>query len=126
MSFRYDFKDASEGIDKTVGGTEYTSKDLEMPEEFPELERPALRKIDKYCTPECPCCNLSKRYTQVRTSRYTVDTVFLMYGIKRKYLYVKYCVKSDELFRNIHNIIICSYKMRSRRIKHNTKTNMKI
>jgi hypothetical protein len=63
--FRYDFKDASEGIDKTVGGTEYTAGDLEMPEEFPELERPALRKIDKYCTPECPCCNLSKRYTQV-------------------------------------------------------------
>ena len=65
INVRYDFKDASEGIDKTVGGTEYTPKDLEMPEDFPELERPALRKIDKYCTPECPCCNLSKRYTQV-------------------------------------------------------------
>ena len=63
---RYDFKDASEGIDKTVAGAEYVPKDLEMPEEFPELERPPLRKIDKYCTPECPCCNLSKRYTQVQ------------------------------------------------------------
>ena len=69
---RYDFKDASEGIDKTAGGTEYTAGDLEMPEEFPELERPPLRKIDKYCTPECPCCNLTKRYTQVGTVLYGV------------------------------------------------------
>jgi hypothetical protein len=73
--FRYDFKDASEGIDKTVsGGAEYTSKDLEMPEEFPELERPPLRKIDKYCTPECPCCNLTKRYTQVQELMYLYST----------------------------------------------------
>ncbi len=21
-------------------------------------------QVDKYCRPECPCCNLSKRYTQ--------------------------------------------------------------
>lgn len=60
---RYDLKDANEGIDKTVdnGGL---SADLMNPEEFPELERPPLRKIDKYCQPECPCCSISKRYTQ--------------------------------------------------------------
>lgn len=62
---RYDFKDANEGIDKTVNGGDYNETDLSMPEEYPELERPPLRKIDKYCQPECPCCNVSKRYTQV-------------------------------------------------------------
>ncbi|XP_023335696.1 vesicular glutamate transporter 1 isoform X2 [Eurytemora carolleeae] len=61
---RYDFKDANEGIDKTVNGGDYCETDLSMPEEYPELERPPLRKIDKYCQPECPCCNVSKRYTQ--------------------------------------------------------------
>ena len=62
---RYDFKDAHEGIDKTVEGAEgqYKESDLAMPTDFPELERPPLRKIDKYCQPEVPCCNLSKRFT---------------------------------------------------------------
>ncbi|CAB4070511.1 SLC17A6_7_8 [Lepeophtheirus salmonis] len=62
---RYDFKDASVAVDKTVesGGT-YDIGGLDVPEEFPELERPKLRKIDKYCQPECPCCSVSKRYTQ--------------------------------------------------------------
>lgn len=61
---RYDFKDANEGIDKTVRSGEYEEGGLQMPTDFPELERPPLRKIDKYCQPECPCVNLSKRYTQ--------------------------------------------------------------
>ena len=61
---RYDLKDANEGVDKTVEN-DLTEMDLTNPEEFPELERPPLRKIDKYCQPECPCCNISKRYTQV-------------------------------------------------------------
>ena len=39
---------------------------LAMPEEYPELERPPLRKIDKYCMPEVPCVPISKRFTQVR------------------------------------------------------------
>ncbi|QQP56078.1 Putative permease of the major facilitator superfamily, partial [Caligus rogercresseyi] len=51
---RYDFKDAADGVDKTVEGGTYEAG----------LERPKLRKIDKYCQPECPCCNISKRYTQ--------------------------------------------------------------
>ena len=63
---RCDLKDANEGIDKTVENA-YEGTHLKPPEEFPELERPPLRKIDKYCTPECPCCNISKRYTQVET-----------------------------------------------------------
>ena len=61
-------KDAHEGIDKTVegGGTDgYDEAALAMPEEYPELERPPLRKIDKYCMPEVPCVPISKRFTQV-------------------------------------------------------------
>lgn len=62
---RYDFKDAQGGVDKTVAtGQGLNDADFAMPEEYPELERPALRKVDKYCTPECPCCNVSKRFTQ--------------------------------------------------------------
>ncbi|TRY63138.1 hypothetical protein TCAL_10827 [Tigriopus californicus] len=61
---RYDFKDANEGVDKTVRSGEYEEGDLQMPTDFPELERPPLRKVDKYCQPECPCVSLSKRYTQ--------------------------------------------------------------
>ena len=61
---RYDLKDGDAGIDKTVKrpSVEFT-KNLNL-DEFPELERPPLRKIDKYCQPECPCCSLTKRYTQ--------------------------------------------------------------
>jgi len=29
----------------------------------PTIERPPLRHIDKYVRPECPCCDLSKRFT---------------------------------------------------------------
>ncbi len=62
---RYDFKDAHQGIDKTVEAAKaYDEANLKAPDEYPELERPPLRKVDKYCQPECPCCNLSKRYTQ--------------------------------------------------------------
>ena len=61
---RCDLKDAAEGVDP-AGADQYDGTDLNNPEEFPELERPNLRKIDKYCQPECPCCNLTKRYTQV-------------------------------------------------------------
>ena len=65
---RYDMKDAHEGIDKTVeggGAAGYDEAALAMPDEYPELERPALRKIDKYCMPEVPCVTISKRFTQV-------------------------------------------------------------
>ena len=62
---RYDLKDANQGVDKTVESA-LEGMNLSNPEEFPELERPPLRKIDKYCQPECPCCNISKRYTQVK------------------------------------------------------------
>ncbi len=62
---RYDFKDAHEGIDKTVEAAQsYDETKLQEPDEYPELERPPLRKIDKYCMPEVPCISLSKRYTQ--------------------------------------------------------------
>ncbi|KAK2726558.1 vesicular glutamate transporter 1-like [Artemia franciscana] len=33
------------------------------PDSLPELERPPLRKIDQYLAPDCPCCNMSKRFT---------------------------------------------------------------
>ena len=62
-------KDAHEGIDKTVagGGTAgYDEAELAMPEEYPELERPPMRKIDKYCMAEVPCVPMSKRFTQAR------------------------------------------------------------
>lgn len=61
---RCDLKGEEAGIDQTVKreSVEFT-KDMN-PEDFPELERPPLRKIDKYCQPECPCCSLTKRYTQ--------------------------------------------------------------
>ena len=44
---RYDFKDAREGIDKTEGGgvESYDQNKLQMPSEYPELERPPLRKV---------------------------------------------------------------------------------
>jgi len=62
---RYDFKDANQGIDPTVeGGGRVGDSSTALPEEYPDLDRPPLRKIDKYCQPECPCCNISKRYTQ--------------------------------------------------------------
>lgn len=62
---RYDFKDAQGGVDKTVeAGKGLNDADFVLPDEYPELERPALRKVDKYCTPECPCCGISKRFTQ--------------------------------------------------------------
>ena len=66
---RYDMKDATEGIDPTVeGGGRVGDSSMVLPDEYPELDRPPLRKIDKYCQPECPCCNLTKRYTQVISS----------------------------------------------------------
>ena len=62
---RYDFKDAHGGVDKTVeSGKDLKDEDFELPDEYPDLARPALRKVDKYCTPECPCCNMTKRFTQ--------------------------------------------------------------
>lgn len=33
------------------------------PQSLPELERPPLRKIDQYISPDCPCCNMTKRFT---------------------------------------------------------------
>ena len=62
---RYDLKDGEAGIDKTVASRPSMEFTKNMnPEDFPELERPPLRKIDKYCQPECPCCSITKRYTQ--------------------------------------------------------------
>ena len=62
---RYDFKDAQGGVDKTeASGQNLDDADFTLPDEYPELERPPLRKVDKYCTAECPCCNISKRFTQ--------------------------------------------------------------
>ena len=61
---RCDLKDANQGVDQTCE-EKLRPEDLLNPEEFPELERPKLRKIDQYVQPECPCCNLTKRYTQV-------------------------------------------------------------
>ena len=56
---RYDLKDGEAGIDKTVASRPSVEFTKNMnPEDFPELERPALRKIDKYCQPECPKRNL--------------------------------------------------------------------
>ena len=62
---RYDLKGEEAGIDQTVKSRPSMEFTKNMnPEDFPELERPPLRKIDKYCQPECPCCSLTKRYTQ--------------------------------------------------------------
>lgn len=41
----------------TGGGGEWQSFDS------PTLERPPLRHIDKYVRPECPCCDMTKRFT---------------------------------------------------------------
>ena len=43
------------------GGT--VMGELGSPESLPEMERPPLRKIDMYIRPDCPCCNMTKRYT---------------------------------------------------------------
>ena len=61
---RCDFKDAQEGIDKTVEGG--LPEGFAMPDGLEtELVRPEkIRKVDQYCQPECPCCNMSKRFTQ--------------------------------------------------------------
>ncbi len=54
---RYDFKDAREGIDQTEGAgvDSYDPNKLQMPSEYPELERPPLRKVlqtlTRYCSP---------------------------------------------------------------------------
>ena len=63
---RCDFKDAQEGIDKTVQGDTHDPDGLQMPDGLnPELVRPTkIRKVDQYLQPECPCCNMSKRFTQ--------------------------------------------------------------
>jgi len=63
---RCDFKDAQEGIDKTVHGETYAPDGLQMPDGVnPDLVRPSkIRKVDQYVQPECPCCNMSKRFTQ--------------------------------------------------------------
>ena len=61
---RYDMKEEDAGIDKTVKRPSVEFTKNMNPDDFPELERPPLRKIDKYCQPECPYCSLTKRYTQ--------------------------------------------------------------
>ena len=54
-----------QGMDHTVEDKgQYEGTDFTMPEDHPDLERPPLRKIDKYVQPECPCCSMSKRFTQ--------------------------------------------------------------
>ena len=86
---RYDFKDANQGVDKTVEN-DLTAADLTNPEDFPELERPKLRKVDQYCQPECPCCNLTKRYTQVN---------FFLKSKQLFNLYIKF-LSSLKIFHN--------------------------
>ena len=63
---RYDLKDATQGMDHTVeGGVHAPNAGVALQDDYPELERPQkIRKVDQYCQPECPCCGLSKRYTQ--------------------------------------------------------------
>jgi len=62
---RYDMKDAVEGMDHTVEGGVHQPNTLAASGEDADLVRPQkIRKIDQYCQPECPCCNMSKRYTQ--------------------------------------------------------------
>ena len=59
------FQDAVEGMDHTVEGGVHQPNVLIPDGAQPELDRPTkIRKIDQYCQPECPCCNMSKRYTQ--------------------------------------------------------------
>lgn len=43
------------------GGRTYDDDRPDSPASFEEIERPPLRKIDKYCKAECPC--MSARYT---------------------------------------------------------------
>uniref|UniRef100_A0A1B0A1J9 Major facilitator superfamily (MFS) profile domain-containing protein n=1 Tax=Glossina pallidipes TaxID=7398 RepID=A0A1B0A1J9_GLOPL len=43
------------------GGVRYDDDRPDSPASFDEIERPPLRKIDKYCKAECPC--MSARYT---------------------------------------------------------------
>lgn len=43
------------------GGIPYDDDRPDSPASFEEIERPPLRKIDKYCKAECPC--LPARYT---------------------------------------------------------------
>ncbi|XP_013112212.1 vesicular glutamate transporter 1 [Stomoxys calcitrans] len=43
------------------GGVAYDDDRPDSPASFEEIERPPLRKIDKYCKAECPC--MSARYT---------------------------------------------------------------
>lgn len=43
------------------GGVPYDDDRPDSPASFEEIERPPLRKIDKYCKAECPC--MSARYT---------------------------------------------------------------
>ena len=47
----------------TTGDVGGVGGELGSPESLPELERPPLRKIDMYIRPDCPCCNMTKRYT---------------------------------------------------------------
>lgn len=43
------------------GGINYDDNIPESPTSFEEIERPPLRRIDKYTKAECPC--LTQRYT---------------------------------------------------------------
>lgn len=43
------------------GGIPYDDDRPDSPASFEEIERPPLRKIDKYCKAQCPC--MSARYT---------------------------------------------------------------
>nr|CAG4640809.1 EOG090X04X8 [Eulimnadia texana] len=41
----------------------FVTDELGSPDSMPEMDRPPLRKIDQYLRPDCPCCNMTKRYT---------------------------------------------------------------
>ena len=65
LKYECQLQDAVEGMDHTVEGGVHQPNVLIPDGAQPDLERPQkIRKVDQYCQPECPCCNMSKRYTQ--------------------------------------------------------------
>lgn len=51
--------------------------ELGPPEEELTREMPPLRKIDQYMLPDCPCCNISKRYTMSILASVGEFTIYL-------------------------------------------------
>ena len=81
-------------MDHTVEGGVHQPNVLIPDGAQPELDRPTkIRKIDQYCQPECPCCNMSKRYTQA----WMVAIGFIIsFGIRFIQIFKKSLQKFDE------------------------------